>query len=67
MNKVEKVTKCYIQLKIANKPRPNPIINLNWWTLAFKAGPPWLEFLVIFDFFASWYRTSREAFFLKTS
>ena len=24
-----------------------------------KAGPPWFEFLVIFDFFAPWYRKSR--------
>ena len=27
----------------------------------FKAGPPWFEFLVIFDFFAPWYRRGREA------
>ena len=31
----------------------------------FKAGPPWFEFLVIFDFFASWYRKSREASSVK--
>ena len=26
-----------------------------------KAGPPWFEFLVIFDFFAPWYRRGWEA------
>ena len=31
-----------------------------------KAGPPpWFEFLVIFDFFAPWYRKSREASSVK--
>ena len=30
-----------------------------------KAGPPWFEFLVIFDFFAPWYRQSREASSVK--
>ena len=30
-----------------------------------KAGPPWFEFLVIFDVFAPWYRKRREAFSVK--
>ena len=42
---------------------------VKWWSsrLCFscrkltKAGPPWFEFLVIFDFFAPWYRKSRGA------
>ena len=33
----------------------------------FKAGPPWFEFLIIFDFFAPWYRRSREASSVKLS
>ena len=33
----------------------------------FKAGPPWFEFLVIFDFFAPWYRRSQEASAVKIS
>ena len=33
-----------------------------------KAGPPpWFEFFVIFDFFAPWYRKSREASSVKIS
>ena len=32
-----------------------------------KAGPPWFEFLVIFHFFAPWYRRSREASSVKIS
>ena len=32
-----------------------------------KAGPPWFEFLVIFDFFAPWYRKSKEASSVKIS
>ena len=32
-----------------------------------KAGPPWLEFLVIFDVFAPWYRRGREASSVKIS
>ena len=32
---------------------------------SFKAGPPWFEFLVIFDFFAPWYRTRWEASSVK--
>ena len=31
----------------------------------FKAGPPWFEFLVIFDFFAPWYRRGWEASSVK--
>ena len=31
----------------------------------FKAGPPWFEFMVIFDFFAPWHRKSREASFCE--
>ena len=31
------------------------------------AGPPWFEFLVIFDFFAPWYRRSKEASSVKIS
>ena len=34
---------------------------------SFKAGPPWFEILVIFDFFAPWYRKSREASSVKIS
>ena len=34
---------------------------------SFKAGPPWFEFLAIFDFFAPWYRRSREASSVKFS
>ena len=30
-----------------------------------KAGPPWFEFLVTFNFFAPWYRRSREASSVK--
>ena len=30
-----------------------------------KAGPPWFEFLVIFNFFAPWYRRGREASSVK--
>ena len=32
-----------------------------------KAGPPWFEYLVIFDFFAPWYRRGREASSVKIS
>ena len=31
------------------------------------AGPPWFEFLVIFDFFAPWHRRGREASSVKIS
>ena len=33
--------------------------------MSLKAGPPWFDFLVIFDFFAPWYRRSREASSVK--
>ena len=33
---------------------------------SFKAGPPWFEFLVIFDFFAPWYRRGWEASSVKS-
>ena len=36
-----------------------------WCNWSLKAGPPWFEFLVIFDFFAPWYRKSRGAFCVK--
>ena len=32
-----------------------------------KAGPPWFEFLDIFDFFAPWYRRRREVSSVKIS
>ena len=32
-----------------------------------RQDPPWFEFLVIFDFFAPWYRKSREASSVKIS
>ena len=34
---------------------------------SFKAGPPWFEFLVIFDFFVPSYRKGREASSVKIS
>ena len=36
-------------------------------TKQLKAGPPWFEFLVIFYFFAPWYRKSRDASSVKIS
>ena len=36
-------------------------------TLSSKAGAPWFEFLVIFDFFAPWYRESWQASSVKIS
>ena len=32
-----------------------------------RQDPPWFEFLVIFDFFAPWYRRRRDAFSVKIS
>ena len=35
-----------------------------WWN-SLRQDPPWFEFLVIFDFFAPWYRRGREASSVK--
>ena len=37
------------------------------WVNGLRQDPPWFEFLVIFDFFAPWYKTSREASSVKIS
>ena len=45
------------------------LFALRWWgrRLSLRQDPPWFEFLVIFDFFTPWYRTSREASSVKIS
>ena len=59
------------QLYKVNASAPATISNLLFCLLTddgvarqngFKAGPPWFEFLVIFDFFAPWYRKVRGVY-----
>ena len=46
-------------------PRKGPRLASCYWEILFKAGPPWFEFLVIFYFFAPWYRRGWEASSVK--